>query len=154
MGFATHLGPWLLGTVKDGDGRNIGATSCTQSKSILYTDQTAQTTICVLPAGSYLQFVQCVITTAFATANPTFQLYINGTAITSAVAVTSPALGSTGVAAINLGTSNPGLVLNVGATDAVLSFTNTATTATAGAGTFIVTYTVRGSDGSANPASA
>jgi hypothetical protein len=160
MGFATHLGPWLIGTVKDTTGttagtiRNIGATPCLQLKNILFSDQTAQTTIAVIPAGSYIQNLQFVITTAFATANPTFQIYINGTAVTSAVAVASPALGATGVAAIPLGTSNPSLVLNVGVTDAIVSFTNTASTATAGAGTLVIAYLVRGSDGSANPASA
>ena len=160
MGFATHLGPWLLGTVKDTTGttagtiRNIGACPCIQTKAVLYTDQTAQTVIAVVPAGSYIQNLQFVITTAFATANPTFQIYVNGTAITSAVAVASPALGATGVAGIALGTSNPGLVLNVGSTDAIISFTNTASTATAGAGTFALAYMVRNSDGSANPASA
>jgi len=153
MGFATHLGPWLLGTVKEGAGRNTGACPCIQTKNILYTDQTAQTVIAVVPAGSYIQNLQFVITTAFATANPTFQIYINGTAVTSAVAVTSPALGATGVAAIPLGTSNPGLVLNVGTTDAIVSFTNTGTTATAGAGTLVLAYLVRNSDGSAFPSS-
>ena len=159
MGFATHLGPWLLGTVKSTTGttagtiRNLGATPCIQTKAVTYSDQTAQTTIAVIPAGSIIQNLQFIITTAFGTANPTFQIYVNGTAITSAVAVSSPALGATGVAAIALGTSNPGLVANVGSTDAIISFTNTATTATAGAGTFVLAYLVRGSDGVMYPTS-
>jgi len=159
MGFATHLGPWLLGTVKNTTGttagtiQNLGATPCIQTKAITYSDQTAQTTIAVIPAGSIIQNLQFIITTAFGTANPTFQIYVNGTAITSAVAVSSPALGSTGVAAIALGTSNPSLVANVGSTDAIISFTNTATTATAGAGTFVLAYLVRGSDGAMYPTS-
>ena len=41
MGIATHLGPWLLGTVKDTSGttagtvRNIGATMVTQSVTLV-----------------------------------------------------------------------------------------------------------------------
>jgi hypothetical protein len=157
MGLATHLGPWLLGTVKNTTGttagtiRNVGATPCLQSKAISYTDQTANTVIGVIPAGSYIQNLQFLITTAFATANPTFQIYVNGVAITAAVAVASPALGATGAAAIPLGTARPDLVLNVGTTDAIISFTNTASTASAGAGTFVLAYLVRQADGTIAP---
>ena len=158
MGIATHLGPWLLGTVKNTTGttagtlRNTGACPCIQTKNILYTDTTAQTTIAVIPAGSYIQNLQFIITTAYATANPTFQIYVNGVAVTAAVALAAPALSATGAGAVSLGSARPDLVLNVGSTDAVISFTQTGG-ASAGAGTFALAYMVRNADGTIYPTS-
>jgi hypothetical protein len=160
MGFATHLGPWLLGTVKDTTGttagtiRNIGATPCLQFKTVAYADTTANTVLAVLPAGSYIQNVQLVISTAYTTTNPTFTIYVNGTAVSAAVTPASPAAGATGVAPIPLATTNPALTLNVGTSDAIVSFTQTNGGGGTGAGTLVIAYCVRGSDGSANPASA
>lgn len=160
MGFATHLGPWLLGTVKDTTGttagtiRNTGATPVIQLKTVAYGDTVANTTLAVLPAGAYIQNVQYVISTAYTTTNPTFTIYVNGTAISATAVIASPAAGATGVAAIPLGTSNPNLVLNVGTTDAIVSFTHSNGGGTTGAGTLVIAYLVRASDGSAYPASA
>ena len=157
MGFATHLGPWLLGTVKDTTGttagtiRNIGACPVIQTKAVAYGDTTAQTLLAALPAGAYIQNVQYVVTTAYTTTMPTFTIFVNGTAITAAVTIASPAAGATGVAAIPLGTTNPGLVLNVGASDAIVSFTQANGGGGTGAGTLVIAYLVRGSDGAANP---
>ena len=159
MGMATHLGPWLLGTVRSTTGttagliRNIGACPCIQTKNVSYTDVTTPVTLAVIPAGSYIQNLQFVITTAFATANPTFQVFVNGVAISAAVALAAPALGATGAGAIALGSARPDLVLNVGSTDAVITVVNTATTASAGAGTFALAYMVRNADGSYAPTS-
>ena len=60
MGFATHLGPWLLGTVKNTTGttagtiRNMGATIVAQTysapTSVILASPTAQLMF-VLPAG-------------------------------------------------------------------------------------------------------
>jgi hypothetical protein len=160
MGFATHLGPWLLGTVKDTTGttagtiRNVGATPCLQTKAVAYADTTANTVLAVLPAGAYIQNIQYIITTAYTTTMPTFTIYVNGTAITAAITIASPVAGATGVAALALATTNPSLVLNVGTSDAIVSFTQSNGGGTTGAGTLVIAYLVRGSDGSANPASA
>ena len=160
MGFATHLGPWLLGTVKDTTGttagtiRNVGACPVIQTKTVAYGDTTAQTQLAALPAGAYIQNVQYVISTAYTTTNPTFTIYVNGTAISAAVLIASPAAGATGVASIPLGTTNPGLVLNVGSTDAIVSFTQSNGGGGTGAGTLVIAYVVRNSDGSSVPASA
>ena len=64
MGFATHLGPWLLGTVKNTTGttigtiENIGAAVCSQTFKRDYTGAVfsvaAVDTICVLPAGAQI----------------------------------------------------------------------------------------------------
>jgi len=63
MGFATHLGPWLLGTVRNTTGttvgtiENCGATVVSQTFKKNYTGQAASATtdtICVLPAGAQI----------------------------------------------------------------------------------------------------
>ena len=83
MGFATHLGPWLLGTVKNTTGstsgtlRNLGATVVSQSKAILYTDITAATVAFTIPAGSQILTAQFNTTVAYATTTPTYALFVN-----------------------------------------------------------------------------
>ena len=157
MAVATHLGPWLLGTVKDTTGttagtiRNIGATAAAQFKSVSYSDTAANTVLAILPAGSAIQNIQYLITTAFATANPTITIYVNGTAITAAITIASPILGATGVASLAIGTTGAALVANVGPTDAVVSFSQTG--GSAGAGVISIAYIVRNADGTygANP---
>jgi hypothetical protein len=157
MGFATHLGPWLLGTVKNTTGttagtiRNMGATAVAQFKAVAYADTTANTTLAVLPAGASIQNIQFLITTAYTTTNPTITVYVNGTAITAAITVASPAAGATGVATLAIGTTNPALVANVGTTDAIVSFTQSNGGGGTGAGVLSIAYIVRGSDGAANP---
>jgi len=142
MGFATHLGPWLLGTVKDTTGttagtvRNTGATQVTQQITLV----AGSAVTCWIPAGSIISNVQAYMTTGAAgTPNVTVGGTIIGTVSTAA------GLNNLVVTAANVGT-----MANVGATDAQLSFTATA----ASAGVLSVTYTVRNSDGSSVPASA
>lgn len=139
MGFATHLGPWLLGTVKNTTGttagtvRNMGATVVTQSVDMV----AGSAVTLMLPAGAVIHDVQSYMTTGAAgTPNVTVGGTIIGTLSTAA------GLNSLSVTAANVGT-----MLNIGATDAQLSYTATA----ASAGTLVVTYTVRASDGAANP---
>ena len=139
MGFATHLGPWLLGTVKDTTGttagtvRNTGATQVSQQVPLV-----AGSAVSVwIPAGSIIRDVQTYMTTgAVGTPNVTVGGTIIGTVSTAA------GLNSLVVTAANVGT-----MANVGATDAQLSYTATA----ASAGVLSVTYTVRGSDGVGYP---
>ena len=159
MGFATHLGPWLLGTVKDTTGttagtvRNVGATAVAQFKTVAYADVTAQTVLAVLPAGASIQNVQYLITTAYTTTNPTFTIFVNGTAITAAITIASPAAGATGIASLAIGTTNAAAVANVGATDAIVAFTQANGGGTTGAGVLSIAYIVKGADGSIVPAS-
>lgn len=158
MGFATHLGPWLLGTVKNTTGttagtiRNMGATIVAQSAPILFTDITAGTTAFTLPAGAQILFAQFNTTVAYATTTPTYALFVNGTAINTAA--NGSVFTNTGVVNLLIGNNNAaGAVLcdNVGATDALITFTQANVTATSGAGVLTLTYVVRGSDGAANP---
>jgi hypothetical protein len=158
MGFATHLGPWLLGTVKNTTGstsgtiRNLGATVVSQSKAILYTDITAATVAFTIPAGSQILTAQFNTTVAYATTTPTYALFSNAVAINTAA--NGSAFTATGIVNILLGNNSAAAAVlcnNVGTTDAIITFTQANVTATSGAGTLTLTYVVKDSDGSANP---
>jgi hypothetical protein len=155
MGFATHLGPWLLGTVKNTTGttagtlRNTGCTVVAQSASVLYTDITAGTYAFTLPAGAQILTAQFNTTVAYATTTPTYALFVNGTAINTAA--NGSVFTNTGVVNLLIGNNNAaGAVLcsNVGTTDALITFTQANVTATSGAGVLTLTYVVRNPDGS------
>jgi hypothetical protein len=155
MGFATHLGPWLLGTVKNTTGttagliRNMGATQVTQSVTIPYTTLTTGGTAFVVPAGSILHSLTYFTTTTFSS-TATVKLSIGSTDIVAATTITGPSnpTAMTGASASNAVTS---LWANVGATDAIITYTGTGTSLTSGSVTLVCVYAVRGSDGSANP---
>jgi hypothetical protein len=158
MGFATHLGPWLLGTVKNTTGttagtiRNLGATVVSQSKAILYTDITAATAAFTIPAGSQILDASFNTTVAYATTTPTYVLQVNGTAINTAA--NGSVFTNTGIVNILLGNNSAAAAVlcnNVGTTDANITFTQANVTATSGAGVLTITYVVKGSDGAANP---
>ncbi len=149
MGFATHLGPWLLGTVKNTTGstagtiRNMGATVVSQSANVVYGTLTG--TAFVLPAGAQVTDIKVVTTTVFSAAT-TCKLSIGGTDFTTTGTVTS-------VGSVSLGANatTPGGWLNVGSTDAIVTYTLAGTALTTGAATIVISYVVRGSDGAANP---
>ena len=158
MGFATHLGPWLLGTVKNTTGttagtlRNLGATVVSQSKAILYTDITAATVAFTIPAGSQILGATFNTTVAYATTTPTYALFSNAVAINTAA--NGSAFTATGIVNLLLGNNSAAAAVlcnNVGTTDAIITFTQANVTATSGAGTLTLTYVVKDSDGSANP---
>jgi hypothetical protein len=157
MGFATHLGPWLLGTVKNTTGatsgtiRNLGATVVSQSKAILYTDITAATVAFTIPAGSQILTAQFNTTVAYATTTPTYALFSNAVAINTAA--NGSVFTNTGIVNILLGNNSAAAAVlcnNVGTTDAIITFTQANVTATSGAGILTLTYVVKDSDGSAN----
>jgi hypothetical protein len=158
MGFASHLGPWLLGTVKNTTGttagtlRNMGATIVSQSVAVLYTDITAGTYAFTIPAGSQILSASFNTTIAYATTTPTYALLVNGTAINTAA--NGSVFTNTGIVNLLLGNNNAaGAVLcsNVGTRDALITFTQANVTATSGAGILTMTYVVKQSDGTANP---
>ena len=161
MGLASHLGPWLLGTVKNTTGstagtlRNMGATVVAQSVAVLYTDITAGTYAFTIPAGSQILTASFNTTVAYATTTPTYALFVNGTAINTAA--NGSVFTNTGIVNLLLGNNNAaGAVLcnNVGTGDAVITFTQANVTATSGAGVLTVTYVVKQSDGTYVPTSA
>lgn len=162
MAVATHLGPWLLGTVKNtlasltqpnataGQIRNIGATTVTQSKTIAYGDTTAQTAAFVVPAGSLLLSCTYIITTSYTTTAPTITLFSGGTQISSAITVNTTGGGLVGSQDIPLGgngAAGAALVANVGTTDALIAFTHANGGGTTGAGTLVLEYIVRNPNG-------
>ena len=154
MGFATHLGPWLLGTVKNTTGttagtlRNTGCTTVAQSIAVAYTDITAGTYAFTLPAGSQILTAQFNTTVAYATTTPTYALFVNGTAINTAA--NGSVFTNTGVVNLLIGNNSAAaavLCSNVGTTDAVITFTQANVTATSGAGFLTLTYVVKQADG-------
>ena len=154
MGLATHLGPWLLGTVKNTTGttagtlRNTGATVVSQTVAVAYTDITAGTYAFTIPAGSQILTAQFNTTVAYATTTPTYALFVNATAINTAA--NGSVFTNTGVVNLLIGNNNAAaavLCSNVGTTDAVITFTQANVTATSGAGFLTLTYVVKQADG-------
>lgn len=155
MGLASHLGPWLLGTVKDTTGstagtiRNMGATTVAQSKAIAYGD-TAATRAFVLPAGSAILRVSLLQTTKFTSGSSgTVKVLLNATEVGS---VTVTGSGGSGILALAPTTdAMTALWANIGTTDGVITYTPD--TLTAGAGVLVIEYMVRLSDGTYAPTS-
>jgi hypothetical protein len=148
MAIATHLGPWVLGTVKNTTGttagtiRNTGASVVSQTTNVVFSTLTGNAF--VLPAGAIINQVTAVTTTVFSAAT-TLQLSIGGTAVTNAATITS-----VGGHSLNASTTPTGF-LNVGTTDAIVTYTLAGTALTTGAATIIIMYTVRNSDGTFQP---
>lgn len=158
MGFASHLGPWLLGTNKYTTGtatgtiQNMGASIVAQTKTVAYADTTAQTTAFVLPAGSLITACQFIITTAYTTTAPTFTIFVNGTQASSAVTL-GALVGANSITLGGNSAAGAALIANVGSTDATIAFTQSNGAGGTGAGILVMAYIVRGSDGAMYPTS-
>jgi hypothetical protein len=174
MGFATHLGPWLLGTVRNTTGttvgtiENCGATVVTQTFKKNYTGQAASATtdtICVLPAGA--QIVDIFIDTTVAFTGSTAANVSLGDGTTAALywaATDVTALGRAAIsnASAKLGawcgaasTASPNGI-GIGPVDVKIVATMTPTVAAVTAGTvqYTIMYVVADSNGTQFPASA
>ena len=162
MGFATHLGPWLLGTVKNTTGttagtiRNMGATTVAQTytapTSVILASPTAQQMF-VLPAGAKIVRFNIEVNAALTGAsNCGVTIGSSGTANLYMASVNT---GTTAVqvSPATIAAATSGVYTSIGTTDAIIYGTFTAATADATAGSVTVTveYIVRGSDGAANP---
>jgi hypothetical protein len=161
MGIASHLGPWLLGTVKDTTGttagtiRNMGVTVVKQTVTLDFNSINGSLTgtAFVIPAGAQITYFKYFVTSTFSGAT-TVKLTIGATDVTAATTVTGPAAPANMTAATASDTVTS-LFNNVGSTDAIVAYTATkAATLTTGSVTLQVTYTVRNSDGTSAPASA
>ena len=154
MGFATHLGPWLLGTVKNTTGTTAGTVQNTGAAIVAQTfDLTAAqviaiaaspTTIGFIPAGAAITSVQFLTTTLFASAT-TLKASIAGVDVNTASTITT----ANTVVVTNSATFTP-VAANVGSTDAAILLTATGASVT-GAVTVIVAYIVRDSSGAMAP---
>lgn len=174
MGFATHLGPWLLGTVKSTTGstvgsiENLGATIVSQTFKKNYAGQAASATtdtICVLPAGSQIVDIKVDTLVAFTGSTAanlqlgdgsTANLYWASTDVT-----TQGRLAYTGAAAklanwAGAATTASPNGAGIGATDVKVVATMTPTVAAVTVGTvqYTVMYVVANSNGAQYPASA
>jgi len=153
MGFATHLGPWLLGTVKNTTGttagtvRNMGATVVAQTIPVTFQTFTNSLTgtIGSIPAGSLITGVQIITSTVFSSAT-TLKITIGGTDVATASTITD-----VGVVSVTIASTFAALAANTGTTDDLITYTATGTSLTTGAATVVITYVVRDSSGAANP---
>jgi len=153
MGFATHLGPWLLGTVKNTTGttagtvRNIGATVVAQTipvTSATFTNSLTGT-IGSIPAGSLITGVQIITSTVFSSAT-TLKITIGGTDVATASTITD-----VGFINVTISAGFSPTAANTGSTDDLVTYTATGTALTTGAATVVIQYVVRDSSGAANP---
>jgi hypothetical protein len=154
MGFASHLGPWLLGTVKSTTGttagtiQNMGATTVAQTGTTTVSDTTA-VQLFVIPAGSQIVDFIVDITTAYAgTTGNTITIQTSGGSSLATVggATTTPL--SVGRATTAYTGAQVATMLNVGSTDLIVQVIYAcAGTASGGAATITCRYIVKGSNG-------
>lgn len=153
MAIATHLGPWLLGTVKNTTGttagtvRNTGATIVAQTFTLNTNATTAiplTGSLGFIPAGALITSVQFLTTTVFASAE-TLKVTIAGIDVAAASTITAA-----GTIAVSPAATFTPVQANVGATDAAITYTATGTSTT-GAVTIVVAYIVRNADGTFQP---
>ena len=180
MGFASHLGPWLLGTNKYTTGttagtiQNMGATVVLQdgdyttpagvSTAAAYTGAT--TLMAVLPAGSIIHAIITDVTTAFVGASGATTLTFSTGNVTTGL-TSNFASGSTlgtlsGTSTLSAGrntitpnTTNIALFNNVGTTDLIINmvFATAGNYTSGGSVNVQIVYAVRGSDGAMYPTS-
>ena len=151
MGFATHLGPWLLGTVKNTTGttagkvNNLGAAIVAQTDNLTAAQIVAGSgSLGAIPAGALITSVQFITSTLFASAT-TLKVTIAGVDYAAAATITSAGVYPQTAAA----TFAP-VAANVGSTDALVTYTSTGASAT-GAVTVVIAYVVRDSNGNQVP---
>jgi len=159
MGFATMSGPVRTGTVSNTTGttagliRNTGVVQLVQTVTLGFASINASLTgtAFVVPAGAILHSLTFFTTSTFSAAT-TVKLTIGATDITAATTITGPAAPTamTGATASNAVTA---LWNNVGATDAIVTYTATGSGLTTGSVTLVCVYAQRAPDGSSAPAS-
>jgi len=151
MGFATHLGPWMLGTLKDTTGtaagtvRNLGATVVVQSKTVNFNDGTGASAFAI-PAGALIIGFGFVTTTTFDAAS-TIVVKVSGTAMNSATTITTG--GYYGITTTN--SQAVGRLLSIGTSDVLVTYDMSVGVSTAGIGELFVEYVVRNTNGSIVP---
>lgn len=153
MGFATHLGPWGTGTVKDTTGttagtiRNVGLSVLSQATPLAA--GAAATTVAVLPAGSQILNIYINTTTIF---NAATTLTI-GDGTTANKYLTSTTITSVGLISADAGNLVNTEINNIGTSDVLVTATLGGSAVTGNA-TITVVYVQKASNGTANPASA
>ena len=166
MGFATHLGPWLLGTVKNTTGttvgtvRNTGTTVVSQTFKRDYTGTTVAApsvlTIACLPAGAQILDIYVDTLVAF-TGSTAANMIIGKSGTTNAFWATTDITTAGRLATTNANLANwAGAATTaapagagIGSTDVLVLATLSPTVATVTAGTvqYTIVYAVKNSDG-------
>lgn len=150
MGIATHLGPWVLGTVRSSTGttaglvRNTGATIVAQTKEIVLADGANTITAMSLPAGALVTNMQFICNTAFTAG--TITISIGGTAYASGVSLPT----ALGITAVSPATTAPAAAA-VGSTDELVTYLMAGMTGAGASVTLVVAYMVRQPDGTYVP---
>lgn len=155
MSIASRLGPWLLGTVREGASRNMGVTAVAQTATVAFgvvtTSPTAQL-LFTLPAGAKILRIGVEHTTAYSGGTISGINATIGTSGTANLYYTTTALGTSAgkVAQATLDAQmQVSATNNIGTSDVPVYGTFTAGTGnpTAGASVITVEYLVRNSDG-------
>ena len=150
MGFASHLGVWRTGTVKDTTGTTPGTVSnmglMVLSQSTAIPAAAGATVVAVLPAGSQILNIYVNTTTVFSAATTltigdgtTANKYLTSTTITSVGLISTETGNLVGTEINNIGTSD------------VLVTATTSGSAVTGAATVTVVYVQKNSNGTATP---
>ena len=170
MGFATHLGPWLLGTVKETTGtsaalgqiRNTGATTVSQTAVVPFgsiTPAPSAVNLFTVPAGAKILRFNVEVITALSGGSVSNCGVTIGKSGTANFYVTSFNTGTSSVK-VPQATIDAAMVVaqtdNIGTTDMTIQGTFTAATGNPTAGSISVTveYIVRDAAGNAYPTSA
>lgn len=149
MGFASHLGVWRTGTVKDTTGTtpgtisNMGCAVISQTAALGLTTSTPF----VIPAGAQILYFNIDVTTTFTT-GATLAVGDGTTAAKYVTAITTPAAGRQSITYTAAQLTN---MSNIGTSDVQVTVTMAGTTAVAGAGFITVVYVQHASDGSQAP---
>jgi hypothetical protein len=180
MGFASHLGPWLLGTNKYTTGttagtiQNMGATVVLQDADYttpggVATDAPytgATTLLAVLPAGAIIHAIIADVTTAFvgasgattltfSTGNATTGLSSNFASGSTLGTLSGTSTLAVGRSTITPNTTNLALYNNIGTTDLLINlvFATAGNYTSGGSVNVQIVYAVRGSNGAMYPTS-
>jgi len=158
MSMSTFSGPIRSGTVPVSTGttagtlRNTGVIQLVQSVTLGFASVNASLTgtAFVLPAGAILHSLTFFTTDTFSAAT-TVKLSIGATDLVAATTVTGPA-NPTAMTGATAASATTALWANVGATDAIITYTATkAGTLTTGSVTLVVVYAQRNANGTSTP---
>lgn len=150
MGWQTHLGPFRLGTVREGASRNCGVNVVSQSNTITFGDTTAKN-LFILPAGAQVIAVYVDVTTAFNSSGT--EVVDIGKTGTANFFVDDQTLTATGHFVCTLVPGNLATIVNVGTSDVQVTatFVQSVADATTGAARITFVYAVKDENGNENP---
>jgi hypothetical protein len=150
MGFATHLGPYRLGTIKEGAARNCGVNVVSQSATVTFADTTAKN-LFILPAGAQVLSIFVDVLTVFnSSGTEVLDIGKTGTANFFVDDQTLTALGHFNCTFV---AANVATIFNVGTTDiqVTATFVQSVADATTGSARVTFLYAVKDTDGNENP---